>query len=137
VYEPVLVSYNNGCPQNHPTFVTNVETIASALRPVFSHCHGSERFVAMHVRSTGEVVGYQMLGAGTLQAVVDTTLMYRGALLSGAEGVVLAHNHVSDDLRLSDDDDDFLRKARLAFRVINIELLHFMVFDSKGDYRSY
>ena len=61
--------------------------------------------------------------------------IFRGALLSGAKGIILIHNHPSGSLEFSRDDIGCYEKIRSAGELLQINLLGFIIVGGNGDYK--
>jgi len=78
------------------------------------------------------VTGYKLLGVGgDCSCVMDIKVIAQTALLSGASGIILAHNHPSGNINPSNEDIKITSQAKAALKLINIELLdHIILTDT-------
>lgn len=85
-----------------------------------------EKLVCLHLAGDNSVVCFQVVHIGTINfAVIDPADILRAALLTGAVGVVILHNHPSGDPAPSPEDKKVIRELKQA-----CELLHIKLFDS-------
>ena len=64
-----------------------------------------EMLVCINLASSGRVINASICSVGTMdQALVSPPEILRGALLSGARGVIMLHNHPSGSLTPSKED---------------------------------
>ena len=81
------------------------------------------------------IFGRQLITLGTATStLVSPKEVFRGAILSGAVAIVVAHNHPSGDPGPSQADITVTRALREAAKILEIELLdHVVVGDVKSD----
>lgn len=85
--------------------------------------HPSEHVYEICTDIKGGVVGMFQAGQGTNgSSIIDAKGVVRNALLCNAVGVIIAHNHPSGSLELSDDDIYSTRKIKEALRLFDIIL---------------
>lgn len=85
------------------------EIYHSVLQGVFKNLDdGQEHFVVLFLNAKNRVIGYKVLFSGSqVSSVCDMAVIYRNAILFGAQGLIVAHNHPSNDLTISTDDRVF------------------------------
>lgn len=83
---------------------------------------------------TGRV---RLSSGGTSMTAVDVKMVLKQALQSLAEGIVLAHNHPSDNPNPSRDDDNLTRRVREGCQAVGIELVDHIIVCRAGRYYSY
>ena len=80
-----------------------------------------ETFGFLALDSRHHVIGFKLLTLGTHnQAPVDVAKLFRVALALGACGLIVFHNHPSNDLEPSRDDIDLTTRLVAGGRVIGI-----------------
>lgn len=94
--------------------VTNTQDLCDVLKTIFGLLDDSQEHLVMLVLNlSGEVSGYKVLASGKQDTVeVDPKVIFRNALLLGAAGIILAHNHPSGNIVPSQ--QDVLQTYRVA-----------------------
>lgn len=111
------------------------EKVADYLRSAFDEHPMQEAFYCVYLDRKNHPLGRHLITLGTVDStLVSCREVFRGAILAGCSGLVVAHNHPSGDPAPSAADIHATRKLRDAAKVIDIELLdHVIVGDTKGD----
>jgi DNA repair protein RadC len=91
-----------------------------------------EQMMAFFLNSRGKIIGYRLMGTGDMDRVtLDVRLLVCLALHSLASSVILAHNHPSGEIELSNADIDTTKKVKEALKLINVKLLdHIIITES-------
>jgi DNA repair protein RadC len=86
--------------------VTNPQDLCDVLKTIFGLLDDSqEHLVLLILNLSGEITGYKVLASGKQDSVeVDPKIIFRNALLLGAAGIILAHNHPSGNAEPSRQD---------------------------------
>lgn len=99
----------------------------SQFAKMFRH-RVQEKVVAVFVNTQLIPVGVQVAGIGTLNTcAIDIPGIFRAAILSGAAGLVLMHNHPSGDCAPSGEDIDVTKSMIKAGKLLNIRLLDHII----------
>ena len=79
------------------------------------------------------VLGYEVVSVGTATAsLVHPREIFKGAILNSAVGIVLAHNHPSQDTSPSPEDREVTRRIQKAGDLLGIPLVdHLILADEK------
>jgi DNA repair protein RadC len=77
-----------------------------------------------------------MFAGGTAASVVDMKLVWAAALLVGAAGIIITHNHPSGNLLPSNADNLLAKNIQEQAKIMEIKLLDFIIITESG-YRSY
>ena len=105
----------------------------------YSHLeqYDREHLIRLDLDSQNRVVGEETVAIGTSDMVaLSPREIFRGALLSGAKGIILIHNHPSGSLEFSQDDIECYKKIRSAGELMQIKLLDFIIIGENGEYKS-
>ena len=79
------------------TKITNCNIAAELMQPVFKDMDHEEVWV-LFLKSGNKPICMEMLAKGSLDMVaIDSRTILRRALLNNAAGIVVFHNHPSDD----------------------------------------
>lgn len=106
---------------------------AAAARDIIGHDE-REHLIAFLLDARGVVKHYQVVSIGTLSAsLVHPREVFRPAVVWGAAGIILVHNHPSGDNSPSADDRETTRRISRAGELLGIPLLdHIIVKDGPG-----
>lgn len=96
-----------------------------------------EHFVLLVLNGAGQVVGYKLIGSGGQNHVyVDSKIVFRNALLLGAQCIIVGHNHPSGSLAPSAGDLELTRRLVVAGKILDIPLLDHCILGHHTDYLS-
>jgi len=116
--------------------ITTPGDVAAMLTDVASA--DREQMVAVFLSTKHWPVGRQTVSIGTLNAsLAHPREVFKGALLSNAHGLILAHNHPSGSVSPSQDDDRITAAIADAGRVLNVSLLDHVILSPDGRFYSY
>jgi DNA repair protein RadC len=103
------------------------ELVAKLVRKLLPN-NSQEHFFAFYVNCQMQVVYYSLLFIGTADsAPVSPREIFQRALLVGAHGVVLAHNHPSGDCTISAEDRKVHDELTEGGKLIGLQVLDSMV----------
>jgi DNA repair protein RadC len=75
-----------------------------------------------------KVIGFQLISQGGISGTVaDPRVILKAALLVGATGLILVHNHPSGNLKPSHADSEITIKIREGCRFFDIQLLDHLI----------
>jgi DNA repair protein RadC len=95
-----------------------------------------EHFLVFLLDVRGQVIGYSTAAVGGLNTCpVDIRVVFRAAVLSGANSIICVHNHPSQYVDPSQDDYQVTQRIRKAGDVLGITLLDHLVV-SKTEHTS-
>jgi DNA repair protein RadC len=96
-----------------------------------------EHFVRLDLDTQKRVIGRETVHIGTIdQVVIHPTDVFRGALLSGAAGVVLVHNHPSGDPEPSENDQRISEQLHEIANLLQLEIVDCVIVAEGGCYWS-
>ncbi len=97
-----------------------------------------EHMVVIFLDTKNRPIGRQVVSIGTLNAtLVHPREVFKTAVLSNANAVILSHNHPSGSLTPSRDEDEVTRKIARAGVLLDIRLLDHVIVAPDGGYYSY
>lgn len=97
----------------------------------------TEEFWVLLLNQACKVIDRVRISAGGLASTaVDVRCILREALLKRAVAMALCHNHPSDSLRPSKEDDTLTEQVNKAARVMNIRLIDHVIL-TDGNFYSY
>ena len=96
-----------------------------------------ECFAAIHLDSRNCPIAVEIVSVGTLNAsMVHPREVFKAAILSNAEGIIIAHNHPSGDPTPSREDLELTRRMVQAGEILGIEVLDHIVVAPDGGFVS-
>jgi len=115
----------------YSTKITGPEKAAAAARVLYGDSE-QEAFLVFFLDIKNKVTGYtEAARGGQSNCGVDPRVIFRAALLAGAEAVILIHNHPSGDTTPSTEDLALTRRLRDAGNLVGIPVLdHVIVTDT-------
>ena len=112
----------------------------SVIKPFFkddSICV-QESFMVMYLNRANCVLGiYPMSRGGITGCVVDVRLILSVALKTLATGILMFHNHPSNNLKPSQADEDITLKVKQAAAFMDIKLCDHIILGGNGGYFSF
>lgn len=96
-----------------------------------------EHFYALYLNRANKVIGSILLSTGgCVGTVVDVKVLIQGAILSNAQGIIIAHNHPSGSLIPSNSDLDITSRIKTACNYFEISLLDHLII-AENQYYSF
>lgn len=92
-----------------------------------------ELVICIHIATSGRVINASICAMGTMdQALVSPSEVLRTAILSGAYGILMLHNHPSGCCKPSKEDLHLAKKMATACALLGIQLVDFIVVGAYG-----
>lgn len=107
------------------------------LRQRLEHLEHEEIWILLLNRGRRIMGSYRISSGGTAMAVGDVKIILRTALEHLADAMILAHNHPSDTLQPSPQDDSLTRQVKAGCDAVGIALLDHIIVCRGGNYYSY
>jgi DNA repair protein RadC len=96
-----------------------------------------ERFVVFWLSSSNKVLGFEVVSEGLLNSsLVHPREVFRGAIVTTAAAIILAHNHPSDNPEPSNEDISITKQIVDAGKVIGIPVHDHIIF-AGGSFTSF
>jgi DNA repair protein RadC len=96
-----------------------------------------ERFLVIWLNSANRVTGFEIVTEGILNSsIVHPREVYRGAIVTTAASIIIAHNHPSGNAEPSAEDITITRQILEAGKIIGIPLHDHIVF-GESNYTSF
>lgn len=93
-----------------------------------------ENFLSFHLDARNQLVGYAVVSHGTLTAsLVHPREVFKGALLSNAHTLIVAHNHPAGSLAASREDLETTKQLISAGRILGVEVLDHIIVSHRGN----
>lgn len=94
-----------------------------------------EEMWAIFLDNANNVIGDMKVSEGSATATIhDNKKVLRQALLRGANGVILCHNHPSGTLRPSGPDNNITRSFSEAAKILELRFLDHLIVSTEGFY---
>jgi len=133
---PTLVK-ESSCNYSENT-IKGPRDIAEMLHTVFDHGNRTEEHVyEICLNSANRVIGvFEVSHGGLASAPIHPREVYQKAMLCGAAGILLAHNHPSGELSPSKQDIEETKRIAAAGELVGISLLDHLIIGEQGRYYS-
>ncbi len=96
-----------------------------------------ERMYSIFMDSNLQVIGIHEVTVGSVNAsMAPPKELFRAAILANASAIVVVHNHPSGNLTFSQADLLVLRRIEQVAKLLEVQLLDFMVIGVDGQYAS-
>ncbi len=117
--------------------ITSSENAYNYLRPRMEHLDHEEIMVVLlnHAKQVEECV--RISSGGTAMTVADIKMILRPAIERLSSGIILAHNHPSDNSNPSLQDDRLTERVHQACKVMDIQLVDHIIVCRGNRYYSY
>ncbi len=97
-----------------------------------------ERFIVLYLNRQNKIHGYYTVSIGGVAGtVVDVKMCILPALRSMSSGMILAHNHPSNNLRPSGADIQITKKIKEAAKFFDIAVLDHIIMTPDNGYYSF
>lgn len=108
------------------------------IRPYFEDIMDSHEITgALLLDAKNGIISFIKLGEGSATGcVLNEQMLYRAALLSNAQGVILCHNHPSGNLKFSDNDIKLTKAVKIGLELLKINMLDHILITQES-YLSY
>ena len=96
-----------------------------------------EHFVVLTLDTKHKVTGIHTVSVGSLDAtIVHPREVYKPAVLAGASGIIVGHNHPSGDPTPSSEDIAVTKRLKEAGTLLGIDFLDHIIVGDNGRYTS-
>jgi DNA repair protein RadC len=116
--------------------VTSAEDAVEFARKTFfstdviAYC---EKFFVLFIDHANQIYAWKELSSGGLSGtVVDPRLIFQTALLCHASGIIMMHNHPSDNIQPSESDKNLTLKIVAGGRILEIRVLDHIILTLNG-----
>jgi DNA repair protein RadC len=92
-----------------------------------------EHVIVFSTNTRNEIIGYHLAAVGGIGSCsVDMRCIFRTALIAGATGLVLSHNHPSGYLEISQDDLAITKRISDAAKILDLVLVDHVIVSETG-----
>jgi DNA repair protein RadC len=92
----------------------------------------AEEFIAVFVNNANNTIGYMVMEGTTNSTLICIHKLFSEALLCGAHGIILAHNHPSGALIPSDADRKLTSEIAVVSKILKIKLLDHLILTNSS-----
>jgi DNA repair protein RadC len=129
----VQISYSPKVKASERMKVTCSSDVANAMRIVFQDLEHIEYCYLMLLNRRNAILGcHQLSKGGMTGTVIDLRVVFQVAIKACATSIILAHNHPSGNLDVSEADRKITRQVKEAGSVMEIPLLDHLVITADG-----
>ena len=116
--------------------IISSESAYKILRPFFMEdMEYKESFYVMYLNRANAVLGVLKISEGGCSGtVVDNKIVFQGALLANAQGIILAHNHPSGNLEPSGADERLTEKCVELGKLLELPVLDHLILTMESYY---
>jgi len=124
----VQISYSSHVKAKDRMKVTRSMDAANAFRAIWPAYDHIEFSYMLMMNRQNQILGYHQLSKGGMTgAVVDVRVIFQVALKACATSLILAHNHPSGNLDVSDADRKITNQIKQAGVILDIPLLDHLI----------
>lgn len=108
--------------------------VAAIVRTIYTTLDDDqEHFIILVLNVAKELIGYKVIASGTQDSVqIDPKILFRNALLLGAAGIILVHNHPSGTSDPSSSDIELTNKLLAGGRHLDLEIVDHIIYSRRG-----
>lgn len=108
--------------------------VYAVLRAIYDTLDDDQEHVVLLVLNLArEVTGYKLISSGgQTHTLIDCKVLFRNALLLGASGVIVAHNHPGGQLEPSEYDVEVTAKVIEAGKALDVQVLDHIIYTAHG-----
>jgi DNA repair protein RadC len=108
--------------------------VYAVLRAIYDTLDDDQEHVVLLVLNlAGEITGYKLISSGgQAHTLIDGKVLFRNALLLGANSIILAHNHPGGQLEPSEYDIEMTEKVIRAGKALDVEVLDHIIYTARG-----
>ena len=131
----VQISYSTKVRAADRLKITGSADAANAFREIWPQVEHIEFSYILLLNRQNRVLGYHQVSKGGITGtVIDVRVIFQVALKASATAIIIAHNHPSGNLDVSDADKKITRQIKEAGKVLDIPLLDHLVITLESYY---
>jgi len=114
--------------------ITSSKIVFEIMQPIIGELP-HEEFWVLFLNNSNKVISKAQLSKGGITGtIVDTRLVFKLALESGATGLILCHNHPSGNLVASPADKEITNRLKLAGQSLDVKVLDHLIIGETNYY---
>jgi DNA repair protein RadC len=96
-----------------------------------------EKLLVLYLNGQNAIIGSEFVSQGGVSGTATSPAdVFRGAIVAGASGIVLSHNHPSETCAPSSEDTDLTRRVVRAGNVLGVHVLDHIIVCPNGRHYS-
>lgn len=115
-------------------FIRSSASIHELMRYRLANLDHEEVWILLLNRRNQVIKEFRLTSGSSVASVFDTKMVIKRALLEGAEGLAICHNHPSGNLRPSTQDDQITRKLYAACQAMDLRMIDHVILSTEGFY---
>lgn len=135
----LYIGRRKGLTQIEKVKISSISDAASFFRKIWDEetLEFTESVMVVYLNKGLKTVGWVKTSSGGIDTcIIDLRTVLAGALIRGATGFMIAHNHPSGNLRPSTADDRITRQLKEASVIMSIDMVDHIIITDEG-YFSY
>ncbi len=114
--------------------ITKPYDVYAVLRAIYDTLDDDqEHLVLLVLNLAREITGYKLISSGGQErTLIDCKVLFRNALLLGASGIIVAHNHPTGKLDPSEYDVEMTVKVVGLGKALDMEVLDHIIYTTRG-----
>lgn len=135
------IKYACKAPLPKKDLLTSPARVMAAVQGIFNELDGGptvEHFGVLFLNVQNELIGFKAFNTGTIDAVaVYPRMIIHTALMVGAAGLILVHNHPSGYSDPSEEDRRLTRSMIEASKVFDLRIMDHLIIGDGSKYFSF
>lgn len=112
--------------------ISSSKAVFDIMQPIIGDLQ-HEEFWILYLNNSNKIIDRMQLSKGGITGtLVDTRLVFKKAMESGATAIILAHNHPSGTLKPSVADKSLTQKIKTAGVTLDIKVLDHLIITEKA-----
>ncbi|MDE6381049.1 MAG: DNA repair protein RadC [Muribaculaceae bacterium] len=112
----------------------SAESIHEFMRYRIANLEHEEVWILLLSRRNQVIKEFRLTSGSSVASIFDIKMIIKRALLEGAEGIAMCHNHPSGNLRPSPQDDNITRKLYAACQTMDLRMIDHVIISVEGFY---
>ena len=134
VLNEAITEYLVSIPVNQNVAITNADLATFYLYPLMKNLDHEESYVLYLSRKNTIIKRMRLSVGGFTQTTIDNKQILRNAILLGAQGIIIAHNHPTDDPRPSKADVLSTQSLEKSCAALELALLDHIIIANSSYY---
>ena len=134
VLNEAITEYLVSIPVNQNVAITNADLATFYLYPLMKNLDHEESYVLYLSRKNTIIKRMRLSVGGFTQTTIDNKQILRNAIILGAQGIIIAHNHPTDDPRPSKADVLSTQSLEKSCAALELTLLDHIIIANSSYY---
>ena len=134
VLNEAITEYLVSIPVNQNVAITNADLATFYLYPLMKNLDHEESYILYLSRKNTIIKRMRLSVGGFTQTTIDNKQILRNAILLGAQGIIIAHNHPTDDPHPSKADVLSTKSLEKSCAALDLTLLDHIIIANSSYY---